>query len=157
MSGPAPFLPITPLIAAHVAAGLGAVLAGMVAMLVRKGGRWHRRSGLTYLIALIVLVLTGGVLALEERTARRDLFYLGLVALLLAVLGYGARWRRRDGWIVPHLLAMGGSYIVMLTAFYVDNGPRLPLWWRMPAWALWTLPSILGALLLARAVNRHRR
>ncbi|WP_112274001.1 hypothetical protein [Lentzea terrae] len=27
---------------------------------------------------------------------------------------------------------MGGSYIAMLTAFYVDDGPRLPLWQLLP-------------------------
>jgi hypothetical protein len=32
-----------------------------------------------------------------------------------------------------HVTAMGVSYIVLLTAFYVDNGPHLPLWRSLPA------------------------
>jgi hypothetical protein len=32
---------------------------------------------------------------------------------------------------------MGGSYIGMLIAFYVDNGKQLPLWDRLPTAAYW--------------------
>jgi hypothetical protein len=28
--------------------------------------------------------------------------------------------------------AWGTAYVAMLTTFYVDNGPRLPLWDRLP-------------------------
>jgi hypothetical protein len=45
----------------------------------------------------------------------------------------------------------------MLTAFYVDNGPHLPLWDRLPAWVFWLLPSAIGAPVIARAVLRARR
>lgn len=156
MSGPAPFLPVTPLIATHVAAGLGALVAGAMAMFTAKGSVRHRRSGLAYLFALAALVLTGSVLAFAEWSSRRHLFILGSVALALGAMGYLERWRRHRGWRSRHLLAMGASYVVMLTAFYVDNGPRLPLWWRLPAWALWLLPSLVGAPLIARAWRRHR-
>jgi hypothetical protein len=33
----------------------------------------------------------------------------------------------------------------MLTAFYVDNGPHLPLWDHLPAPAFWLLPSLIEA------------
>jgi hypothetical protein len=46
---------------------------------------------------------------------------------------------------------------VLLTAFYVDNGPRLPLWKELPPIAFWTLPSLIGLPLLARALARHTR
>ena len=52
---------------------------------------------------------------------------------------------------------MGLSYIAMLTAFYVDNGPHLPLWDRLPTIAFWLLPSIIGTPITARAVSRARR
>jgi hypothetical protein len=51
---------------------------------------------------------------------------------------------------------MGGSYIAMLTAFYVDNGPFLPLWNLLPAWTYWVIPSVVGAPLVARAIARRR-
>jgi uncharacterized membrane protein len=157
MPGPAPFLPVTPLIATHVAAGIGAVVAGAVAIFATKGSTRHRRAGLCYLAALTVLASTGGMLALEAWAARAHLFVLGTLAFILALVGYAAKRRRRDGWMARHLVAMGTSYVVMLTAFYVDNGPRLPLWWRLPTWALWVLPSAIGAPLIGRALVRRRR
>ena len=157
MPGPAPFLPVTPLIATHVAAGIGAVVAGAVAMFATKGSTRHRRAGVCYLAALTVLAFTGGILALEAWAARAHLFVLGSLALILALVGYAAKRRRRVGWTARHLVAMGFSYVVMLTAFYVDNGPRLPLWWRLPEWGLWVLPSVVGAPLIGMALARRRR
>ena len=156
MTGPASFLPVTPLIAAHVATGIGALIAGAVAMLAVKGGAWHRRAGVSYLSALALLAISGGLLALEDLQARDHLLGLGLLAFLLAAAGYAIRLRQRPGWRAYHLLAMGASYIAILTAFYVDNGPRLPLWWRLPTWALWMMPSFVGALPLRRAWHRYR-
>ena len=156
MSGPAPFLPVTPLIVAHVAAGIGAVVTGALAMFARKGSVRHRRSGLSYLLALGIVLLTGSLLAFEAWSSRAHLFGLGARALALAVIGYVAKWRHRERWMGRHLVAMGASYVLMLTAFYVDNGPRLPLWWRLPAWALWLIPSFVGVPLIWKAWRRQR-
>jgi hypothetical protein len=35
-------------------------------------------------------------------------------------------------WPTRHAMGMGGSYIALLTGFYVDNGPFLPIWGRPP-------------------------
>ena len=36
------------------------------------------------------------------------------------------------------------SYILMLTAFYVDNGKNLPFWKELPQIAFWLLPGAIG-------------
>jgi len=51
---------------------------------------------------------------------------------------------------------MGTAYIAMLTAFYVDNGPRLPLWDHLPTLAFWLLPTGIGAPIVARSIVRAR-
>jgi hypothetical protein len=51
---------------------------------------------------------------------------------------------------------MGISYVAMLTAFYVDNGPHLPLWDRLRYLTFWLLPAAIGTPLTARAVIRAR-
>jgi hypothetical protein len=51
---------------------------------------------------------------------------------------------------------MGLSYVAMLTAFYVDNGPHLPLWDRLPNLAFWLLPSAIGIPIIARALHQAR-
>ena len=52
---------------------------------------------------------------------------------------------------------MGIGYTAMLTAFYVDTGPHLPLWDRLPVLAFWLLPAAIATPLIARAVLRARR
>jgi hypothetical protein len=55
------------------------------------------------------------------------------------------------------MLGMSLSYIVLMTAFYVDNGPKLPLWDRLPVVAFWIGPSAIGLPLLGRTVRRYAR
>jgi hypothetical protein len=55
-----------------------------------------------------------------------------------------------------HLTGMGASYILMLTAFYVDNGPNLPVWRDLPSVIFWVLPSAVGAPLILYALYHHR-
>ena len=52
---------------------------------------------------------------------------------------------------------MGVGYIAMLTAFYVDNGPRLPVWRLLPPLWLWLLPAAFGVPIILRAVLRLTR
>ena len=44
---------------------------------------------------------------------------------------------------------MGASYILTLTAFYVDNGKNLPLSRELPQIAFWLLPGAIGAPLIS--------
>ncbi len=50
---------------------------------------------------------------------------------------------------------MGSSYILLLTAFYVDNGRNLPLWRSLPSLTYWLLPAAVGVPLIVRALLRH--
>jgi hypothetical protein len=50
---------------------------------------------------------------------------------------------------------MGASCVLLLTAFYVDNGKHLPLWRELPQIAFWLLPGAVGLPLILRALQRH--
>jgi uncharacterized membrane protein len=141
-------------VAVHVVAGLTAVLCGGVAMLARKRVGRHPRFGRIYLLALGTVTATAVVLAIARPHAA-FLLILGAVALTAAGLGYLARRIRWPGWMPHHIIGMAVSYVAMLTAFYVDNGPRLPLWELLPPVTFWFLPTAIGLPLLARALRRH--
>jgi hypothetical protein len=81
------------------------------------------------------------------------LFVLGALAFGLVALGRLAITRRWD--LRVHVSFMGASYIVMLTAFYVDNGKSLPVWKGLPPIAYWTIPALVGVPLILRALARH--
>jgi hypothetical protein len=57
--------------------------------------------------------------------------------------------------MVWHGCAMAGSYVALFTGFYVDNGPQLPLWDRLPHLTYWLLPAAMGAPLTWWALRRN--
>src|SRR5690348_5291769 len=115
-------------VALHVAFGLAAIVCGAAAMLTRKGSQRHRRFGLAYFWFLAAVAATATALAVARWAEDRTLFALAMITFAAALFGRWARQRAWRGWVRPHLAAMGLSYVTMLTAFYVDNGPHLPVW-----------------------------
>ncbi len=153
VGSPAPvFLAV---LAVHMLAGLTAVLSGAIAALARKGSARHIRAGRWYYRAITVVFVTATVLAALRWRQDHYLFVIGLVAFTAATIGYQHRRRRRPG-DAGHIAGMGVAYVAMLTAFYVDNGPHLPLWDRLPPIAFWLLPSAIGAPIIIRALLRAR-
>lgn len=145
-------------VAVHVAAAIVAIVAGAMAMFVCKGTGRHSRAGRCYLVAVAVVFVSACVLASFRWRADLPLVIAGGVSAVGAVYGFVFRRLHRTG-DVPHIVGMGLSYIALLTAFYVDNGPHLPVWDMLPPIAFWFLPSVVGVPLIIRAVweRSHRR
>lgn len=145
---------LTAVIAIHIAAGLTAVIAGLTAMLAPKQAGRHPRSGHVFLVAIGIVFATAlGIVAARPHTAY--LLIPGSIALLAAATGFTARRIRWHGWIRHHIAAMGIAYIALLTTFYVDNGPKLPVWNLLPRSTFWILPAAIGLPLITRALLRH--
>jgi hypothetical protein len=143
-------------LAVHVIAGLTAVITGAAAGLARKGGARHIRAGRWYYRAITVVFATATALAAMRWAQDWYLLVLGAVAFTAATIGYLHRCRHRPG-PTGHIAGMGIAYTAMLTAFYVDNGPHLPLWDRLPVLAFWLLPSVIAAPFITRAIIRARK
>lgn len=146
---------LTVLIGGHVLAGLTAVVLGAATMLTPKSSGRHPRRGRRYLIALGMVFASGTALALTDWRHLWHLAVLGSVAVGSGALGYTARRKGPPRWLLLHILGMTGSYTAMLTAFYVDNGPRLPVWKLLPDISFWFLPIAVAAPLTVRAVRRN--
>ena len=139
----------------HVLLGIVAVVSGAVAMLSAKRPGRHPTAGKVYFWSLATLALTATVLAAFRWSEDYHLFILGVIALAAGFVGRTARRRQSRGWARWHILGMGSSYVLLLTAFYVDNGRNLPLWNELPSVAYWLLPSIAGLPLILRALRRY--
>jgi hypothetical protein len=139
----------------HVLAGGVCVLSGAVAASARKLPGRHPRAGTVYVCGLMVLVLTAGVLAVVRWPHDVHLLLIACVTCAFGAAGWLVRRRRRDGWMRWHGMAMAASYVALLTGFYVDNGPQLPLWDRLPTVAYWVLPTLVGVPLTWRALIRN--
>jgi hypothetical protein len=143
------------LIAVHVAAGLVCVVSGAVAMLSAKAPGRHPAAGSVYFWALAVVSITMAALAVLRWSEDRELFVLGAASFAAAAFGRAARRGLWPGWARLHMSGMGVSYILLITAFYVDNGRNLPLWRELPQIAFWIFPSAIGLPILGLALWRH--
>ena len=143
------------IVAVHVAAGLVCVIAGIGAMLSPKRAGRHPAAGTVYYWSLVVVFLSMAALSILRWPENTHLFVLGILSFGTGTIGRTARRRLWRGWLRLHIAGMAISYILLLTAFYVDNGPHLPLWRSLPALAHWLLPSLVGVPLLVWTLRRH--
>lgn len=139
----------------HVSSGLTCVVTGAIAMLSKKRRGRHPLFGEIYYWSLFVVFVSMSGLAGLRWEHDAHLFALGALSFGLATIGHAARRIRWDGWTSIHVLGMSMSYVVLLTAFYVDNGPHLPLWNRLPTIAFWVGPTLIGLPLIVRSLRRH--
>jgi hypothetical protein len=137
----------------HVAAGLTCVITGAVAASVRKRPGLHPVVGNVYYWTLGVVFLSATVMAALRWPEDAYLFFIGAFAFACGTVGYQFRHHQWRNWPYFHIPGMGLSYVALLTAFYVDNGPRLPVWNRLPHVLYWVLPSLVGVPLIVRALR----
>jgi hypothetical protein len=145
------------IVAFHVMVGLACVVTGVFAMLSPKRRGWHPRFGTMYYWCLVVVVLSASALASMRWQENYHLFVLGVLAFAAGFVGRTAMRRGWPGRVQVHLTGMAISYIVLLTAFYVDNGENLPLWKELPPLTYWLLPGAVGLPVVAYALVRYRR
>jgi hypothetical protein len=140
----------------HVLAGIVCVFAGALAATARKRPGRHPTAGRVYLWGLGVVFVTAMIMGFIRWREDWHLVVIATITFGLGMLGWRARRLQRPGWPRWHATGMGGSYIALLTGFYVDNGPQLPLWDRLPHWTYWVIPAAIGVPLIWSALRRFR-
>lgn len=139
----------------HVLLGLICTITGLMAMLSTKRPGRHPRFGSIYFWCLAGIFVTVSALAAVRWSEDYHLFILGTLAFAAAYFGRRARRERWRNWVKLHITGMGTSYVLLLTAFYVDNGKNLPLWRDLPPIAFWFIPAAIGVPFILRALWRH--
>lgn len=140
----------------HILLGLTSVVTGFVAMMSPKHRGRHTRFGTIYYWSLSAVFASATALSLMRWAENYHLFILGALSFATAFLGRAAARRAQPSPRFDlHVTGMGLSYILMLTAFYVDNGKNLPLWKELPAIVYWLLPGTVGIPIIVRALLRH--
>ena len=143
------------IVALHVLLGIGAASTGLIAMLSVKGPGRHPRFGTYYFWLLTSLFVSATALSIMRWEHAYHLFILGAFSFLAAFVGRETRRRRVRGWGRLHIAGMGFSYLLMLIAFYVDNGKQLPPLDQLPQWTYWALPTLIGTPIIIWAMLRH--
>lgn len=143
------------IVGVHVLFGVAAVISGAAAMLSVKGRGRHSNFGTIYFWCLFGAFVSMSALALTRWREDYHLFVLGAVSFSAAWLGRTILRQRWHQWPRLHLTLMAASYVLMITAFYVDNGKSLPLWRELPQIAFWILPALVAVPLLLYALRYH--
>lgn len=143
------FLPLV----VHALAGLTTGITGVLAFLAPKRHGRHHRWGKWYLWAYTVVFLTATILSVERWPADAYLFTLATIGYGLALGGDVARRFRQNPfltrllgkqWIVAHIIGVIGSYVVLWTAFYVDNAHLIPGLKELPMLIFWVFPTLIA-------------
>ena len=136
-------------LAAHIAAGATALLAGLVPMLGRKGGRWHVRGGRVYTGCMVAVAATATLLCVFQPLTLGRLFLTGIAVLsfYLSFTGWRAA-RRRSGTLAQpdQVLAlvsllvgglMVGTGLRLHAVLFAFFGGLLALFAGLDAWQSW--------------------
>jgi hypothetical protein len=143
------------IVGAHIPLGIACVVAGAATMLVRKGRGRHSTCGTIYFWCLLALFGSATFLSIMRWSDNYHLFALGALSFGLAWMGRLALRLRLSHWVRLHISGMSLSYVVMLIAFYVDNGKQLPIWKDLPHVSYWLLPLVVAAPFVIRALLYH--
>jgi uncharacterized membrane protein len=143
------------IVAGHIVLALATVIVGVVAMLAAKRVGRHSQFGKAYYWLMLTVFLTATALATMRWSHSWHLFILGVLAFATTALGRFVLRSRHHARFAIHLWAMGVSYILLLTAFYVDNGKNLPIWKDLSSVTYWTLPALVGIPIIIRTMLRH--
>ena len=127
-------------------------------MLSQKRPGRYPRYGTIYFWCLAGIFLTSTSLAAVRWAEDYHLFILGALSFAAAFLGRQARRRRWRYWIRLHITGMGASYVLLLIAFYVDNGKQLPIWQKLPHFTFGCCPwpsAFCSSLALCCGIHWH--
>lgn len=158
-----------PMLLVHIAAGALALVSGFVALSVAKGARVHRKSGLLFVAAMVVMGLSGAAIA--AMTGVPGSVIGGLLAAYLVVTGWttvrpltvGARWLDVGGLLVAFvvgLVTVASGIETLAGGAFARNGVPVPMTFFMGSVALLAGAGDLrilrsGPLLGTRRIARH--
>ena len=111
----------------HVVAGGLAIVLGAVALVVRKGGGIHRRAGLLFVGAMLVMGITAAMLGFRKSPTDGNVFG-GLMTVYFVVTALTtvrpvSRWSRGID-VVALMVAVGLAFVDVTTGVKAFNSPR---------------------------------
>lgn len=145
---------------AHIALGAAGLILGPIAMSARKRDGVHTSTGEAYHWVMLGVCLSAGALAILDWGRIWWFFPIALGSYAFALLGYLAAKRRGKGWLRRHIAGQGGSYIALVTAFFVVNWDNWTGTRGVNSPLAWALPTVIGTpmlIWLQREVRAGRR
>ena len=146
------------LLSIHIAAGGLAIVLGAVALVVRKGGTIHRRSGLLFVYAMLAMSISASILAVRDGRETGNVVAAFMTAYFVGTALTTVRppspWARRinvAALIVVVLLAVGA----IARGFLSINSPELSSG-GVPRRTIGVMSFVLGTVMTLAAIGDVR-
>jgi uncharacterized membrane protein len=142
----------------HIVAGGLAIVLGAVALIVKKGGTIHRRSGMLFVYAMVVMGVTASILELLKSSAATSviapLMSVYLVGTALTTVRPASRWTRVIN-VAALTVAVGLAFVLIVGGVKGVNSPGLSSG-GVPFRTIGVMSFILAAVLLLSATGDVR-
>jgi uncharacterized membrane protein len=146
------------LLSIHIAAGALAIVLGAVALLVKKGGTIHRRSGMLFVYAMLVMGATASILEFLQSAAATNviaaLTSVYFVGTALTTVRPASRWTRVIN-VAALTVAVGLAFVSIVGGVKGVNSPGLSPG-GVPFRTIGVMSFILAAVLLLSAAGDVR-
>ncbi|SFL23127.1 hypothetical protein SAMN03159341_104145 [Paenibacillus sp. 1_12] len=117
----------------------------------------HTLIGEIYHGAFVAIFITSVAMGIMHWSQSAYLLFIGIFSYSIALYGYLSKKLRWNNWLGKHIGGMLGSYIAIITAVLVVNGPNIPLIKQLPTLLLWFLPTIIGTPIIILIGKRYKR
>ncbi len=142
----------------HIAAGGLAIVLGFTALFVKKGGTIHRRSGLWFVYAMVVMGITASILEFVQGAAATNvvaaLLAMYFVGTALTTVRPASRWTRVIN-VAALTVALGLAFVSIVGGVKNVNSPHLSPG-GVPFRTIGVMSFILAAVLLLAAAGDVR-
>ena len=140
-------------IALHIAAGATALVAGAVALYSLKGAKLHRKSGMIFVLTMLVMSASGAVIAFNKPEALSVIagaltFYLVITGLL--TVRRPASWARSIDLSALLLALMVGAASLYFGVEALDSAAGTKDGFPAPPYFIFGTVAVLAALLDVR-------
>jgi hypothetical protein len=142
----------------HVAAGGVAIVLGAVALIVKKGGTIHRRSGLLFVYAMLLMAGTASIMALRKDVTDPNVMGALLTAYFVGTALTTVRpespWTRRIN-AAALAFALGVALFAIVSGIKAVNRPRISPG-GVPYRTIGKMSFVLATVLLLGAIGDVR-
>jgi uncharacterized membrane protein len=139
----------------HILLSLVALISGLFAMLSDKGSFKHSKYGKAYFFSMLSAFGTVLILSIMSWPRNTHLLLIGMFAAIFTYTGSWLAKMKPMYWQRLHTVCMGGSYILLLTGFYVDNGKNLPFWNQFSQTFFYLFPASIGIPIILYTLMKH--
>jgi uncharacterized membrane protein len=114
------------ILGAHILGGSLALAAGFVAVAAPKGAAWHRKSGMVFVYAMLLMATLAVVMAVFRGVAPGANIPAGLVTIYLVVTGLQAVRPPGAPRIKRHLVRMCLAFFIASGSFFLGQRDEFP-------------------------------